>query len=52
LPDKRLAQNGQDDLALCLALLVGKYDDLAVVVKHWPNLPEATKRAIVGLLDE
>jgi hypothetical protein len=37
-------------LASCLALLAQKSPDLALVVEHWDNLPEAVRAGIVALV--
>jgi hypothetical protein len=41
----------QKNLASCLALLAEKYPDLALVVEHWPNLPEHIKAAVKALVE-
>jgi hypothetical protein len=34
-----------------LALLTEKYPDLALVVEHWPDLPDAIKQAVKTLVE-
>jgi hypothetical protein len=49
------AVNSCDDAAERLGVLLGalgpKFDGLAAVVKAWPNLPEAIRRAILAMVE-
>jgi hypothetical protein len=51
LNNQALTETGENVLASCLALLSQKDADLALVVEHWPNLPEHIKAAVKTLVN-
>ena len=51
LQSQHLSNVPENDLARFLAFLSQKDPDLAMVVEHWPNLPEHIKQTIKTLVE-
>jgi hypothetical protein len=49
--NQALTEGPENVLASRLALLAEKHPDLALVVEHWPNLPEHIKTTIKTLVE-
>jgi hypothetical protein len=50
LADPNTSQDAPHVLASCLALLVRKWPDLALVAERWESLPQALRAGIVAMV--
>lgn len=51
LTPQDLSETATDRVALCVALLAQEYPDLATIVERWEALPDATRRAVLAMVD-
>jgi len=51
LVKSRCSKTGKTDLAENLALILAEHPDLALIIEHWPELPEHIRAAIRLLIE-